>query len=212
MRLGPVRPLGAIAIALALTALFGVALQPGVSQADDTDATPESDREALLAFYEALDGENWRRKWDLEAPVDDWFGVNVGDDGLVQELVLSANELRGELPPESGDLANLQTLHLNSNELTGPIPAELGNLTHLQELHISRNMLSGAIPPELGNLAELRRLQLNDNQLTGPMPSWLGGLVNLEWLHLNDNMLTGPIPDLSPLTALKRLIIGPQPL
>ena len=147
-------PLVAIAIALALTALFGVALRPGVSQADDTDATPESDREALLAFYEALDGENWRRKWDLEAPVDDWFGVIVGDDGLVQGLVLSTNELRGELPPESGDLANLQVLHLNSNELTGPIPAELGNLTHLKELHVSRNMLSGAIPPELGNLAE----------------------------------------------------------
>ena len=76
------------------------------------------------------------------------------------------NELRGEIPPELGNLANLSRLDLVYNELRGEIPPELGNLGNLEFLDLGSNELRGEIPPELGNLANLSRLVLSYNLLS----------------------------------------------
>ena len=60
-------------------------------------------------------------------------------------LVLSVNRLRGEIPPEIGNLPNLTHLHLGENQLSGKIPAEIGSLTNLTELYLNNNQLSGEI-------------------------------------------------------------------
>ena len=124
-------------------------------------------------------------------------------------LSLWSNRLRGEIPPEIGNLSNLEELTLWRNQLSGPIPPEIGNLANLGELNLSENQLSGSIPPELGNLANLETLWLSYNQLSGAIPASLGNLVNLERLWLNDNQLSGPIPaELGQLTFLEYLSLG----
>ncbi len=155
-----------------------------------------TDREAMVALYNATDGPNWDddENWQSDAPLDEWKGVATSDDGRVIELDLSENRLSGEIPPELGDLADLERLSLNGNELSGKIPPELGSLANLELLSLYGNRLSGKIPPELGNLANLTELWLNSNQLSGEIPLELGNLANLESLWLRGNELSGCAP------------------
>ena len=48
----------------------------------------ETDREALVALYNATDGENWNEiaNWLGDAPLDEWEGVTTNDDGRVTAL------------------------------------------------------------------------------------------------------------------------------
>ena len=166
------------------------------------------DRAALVAFYNATAGPNWKRNnnWLSDVPISEWEGVSTGSNGRVTELILYWNHLTGEIPPELGNLANLLWLDLIGNQLTGEIPPELGNLVHLQKLDLIGNQLTGEIPPELGNLANLIRLTLTDNQFTGEIPPELGNLANLVALTLGDNLLTGEIPpELGNLVGLQML-------
>ena len=175
----------------------------------------ETDREALVALYNATDGPNWRRdntNWLSDAPISEWRSVSTDSDGRVVTLHLHFVGLKGELPPELGILSELRSLQLGENGLTGEIPPELGNLTNLETLQLEGNLLSGRIPPELGNLANLKVLALGDlysgNRLSGAIPPALGNLVNLEVLHIDRNQLSGEIPPkLGNLTGLKSLAL-----
>ena len=147
--------------------------------------SPETDRQALIALYDATDGENWRNdtNWLSDAPTGEWSGVTTNAEGRVIELDLDGNQLSGEIPPELGNLANLERLFLDGNQLSGEIPPELGNLANLERLFLSGNQLSGEIPPELGNPANLERLGLGENELSGEFPvrSWATRLIWNGW-------------------------------
>ena len=81
----------------------------------------ETDREALVALYNATGGPNWRRNnnWLSDVPISEWEGVTTDGNGRVTELDLHLNQLRGEIPPELGNLANLTKLWLTENQLRG---------------------------------------------------------------------------------------------
>ena len=169
-----------------------------------------TDRAALAALYNATDGANWLNNgnWLSNAPMREWHGVTTDSDGRVTRLLLSNNQLTGEISAELGSLTNLEWLRLTSNQLTGEIPAELGSLTNLRALWLGGNQLTGEIPEELGSLTNLKYLDLSFNQLTGGIPAELGDLTHLEGLWLNGNQLTGEIPEeLGSLTYLKNLYL-----
>ena len=173
--------------------------------------SPETDREALVAFYDATGGLNWEESnnWLSELPIGEWYGVTTDDNSRVIELALWNNQLSGEIPPELGNLANLESLQLRNNQLSGGIPPELGNLANLESLDLGENQLSGGIPPELGNLASLEYLELYENQLSGEIPPELGNLANLESLALRHNQLSGEIPpELGDLINLEWLALS----
>ena len=177
--------------------------------------SPETDRAALVALYNATDGENWldRTNWLSDAPTGEWSGVTTNANGRVTDLSLYDNQLTGEIPAELGNLTNLEVLSLDGNQLTGEIPAELGNLTNLELLYLDGNQLTGEIPAELGNLTNLEVLSLSSNQLTGEIPAELGNLTNLELLYLDGNQLTGEIPaELGNLTNLEGLSLSSNQL
>ena len=163
---------------------------------------------ALVALYNATDGPNWTNTWDLNQPMDTWFGVTLSGEGCVTSLILRFNQLSGNIPPELGNLSSLQDLYLNSNQLSGEIPAELGSLGNLEILTFDRNQLSGSIPPALGNLSSLRYLSLSSNQLSGSIPPELGNLSSLQDLYLQLNQLSGSIPpELGNLSSLQDLYL-----
>ena len=153
------------------------------------------DRAALVALYDATDGENWANNgnWLSDEPLYAWHGVIVSY-GRVTELHLFDNQLTGTIPAALGNLASLTVMNLNSNQLTGPIPTELGDLTSLTELRLYDNQLTGEIPVELAQLTQLVELYLWGNQLTGEIPVELGQLSQLQQLSLFSNQLTGEIP------------------
>ena len=135
----------------------------------------ETDREALVAFYNATDGPNWvnNENWLSDAPIGEWNGVTTDGSGRVIELSFFGNQLSGEIPPELGNLSNLEDLTLSVNKLSGEIPPDLGNLSNLRLLRLTENQLSGEIPPELGGLSNLIALFLAGNQLSGCVPEGL---------------------------------------
>ena len=169
---------------------------------------PLSDRKSLEILYEAAGGPTWgnSENWLTDAPLGDWYGVEVDGEGRVVRLALHSNNLRGPIPPELGDLTHLAGLNLAENDLSGPIPSEFSGLTNLTGLNLAENGLSGEIPPELGGLADLTTLDLGRNALTGAIPPELGDLSSLELLALGENELEGPIrAELGDISGLTRL-------
>ena len=174
-----------------------------------------TDKDALIALYQATDGDNWvsNQNWLSNDPIGTWYGVITDENDRVIDLDLSENELNGTIPSELGNLIYLEYLYLSENQLSGTIPSALGILSNLIELSLRSNELTGTIPPELGRLANLEALYLWDNELSGTIPTELGNLTNLEWLSFTENRLSGPIPPkLDKLTNLKALYLGKNEL
>ena len=138
----PTLGLCAPAVAFFRVWLNGIASLEGTG----VECAPPSDREILVALYEATDGRNWAiaDNWLTVAPLGNWYGVRADARGRVTGLDLGDNELTGPIPPELGNLPMLATLSLSSNNLAGPIPPEFGRLTRLTLLWLQRNNLSGA--------------------------------------------------------------------
>ena len=156
---------------------------------------PFSDREILTLLHEATGGANWYgdENWLSDAPLEEWFGVEVDDQGRVIRLQLYRNNLVGPLPPELAGLERLSRLQLGSNRLSGAIPPELGELSDLSHLGFFNNLLEGPVPPELGSLANLTRLELDRNPLTGLVPRSFLALDRLTHFYFTDtNGLCAP--------------------
>ena len=85
---------------------------------DDLDPIDASDRAALIALYDATNGENWgnNTNWKTDKPLGEWYGVSTNDSGQVIELSLYYNGLSGQIPPELGQLQNLIGLRLYNND------------------------------------------------------------------------------------------------
>ena len=168
-------------------------------------AIPDSERQALIAIYNATNGPGWtnRTGW-LGAPGTEcnWYGVNCSLNNVTW-LDLDNNNLVGPLPPGSFEaMRNLQFIYFYGNQLTGSIPS-LAGLTRLSALWMHDNQLTGAIPALAGS-GQLTSVNLSSNQLSGPIPD-LTGLDDLAGLLLSNNQLSGPIPSLDGLTDLVTL-------
>jgi Leucine-rich repeat (LRR) protein len=187
-------------------------------------AIPTEERAALIALYNATDGDNWlgNEGWKtpplhtdgfaLPGTEGHWRGIEVSGNHVIT-IFTTYNNVNGSLPPELGNLSHLEDLMLFGNPLRGSIPAELGKLSNLRNLELFRARLSGSIPPELGNLYNLKYLELDENQLSGSIPPELGKLSILIGLELNSNQLSGSIPpELGNLTNLKTLCLAKNKL
>ena len=195
-----------------------------------------TDRAALVAFYNATDGDNWTNNtnWLSDEPIGDWYGVTTNADGRVAAIELSDNLVGGTLPNSIDDLSELRTLDLSWNRhegesdqpgipfragsgpgigwdggLGGAIPSSIGNLSKLEKLNLGVNYFTGSIPTSLGNLVNLRELVLYWNDLSGSIPSALGNLTSLRTLWLFNNQLSGSIPSaLAQLGRLEKFSVG----
>ena len=185
-----------------------------INVVNPADCVPQSERDALMALYNATDGPNWKNNtnWGTDTPVSEWYGVTVEEniaDGScsVTKLSLVRNELNGSIPAGLSQLSNLNFLRFAFNDdLIGHIPPELGKLTKLEYLSLAFNSLTGPIPGELGGLSKLEKLYLFDNYLTDAIPPELGLLSSLQYLDFSNNSISGPIPaSIGSLTKLEDL-------
>lgn len=163
----------------------------------ELEQVPDAQRERLMALYNALDGPNWikGKNWNTEEDVGTWEGITVTDEAITG-LNLSGFGLKGQLPPEIGELTALKSLNLGNNPtLTGPLPKEIGNLVNLTILMAVTTGLEGPLPKEMGNLNKLTNLQLNKNQISGTIPKEWGGMAALINFGMFDTKISGPIPN-----------------
>ncbi len=180
-------------------------------------AIPAQERAALIALFNATNGNNWKNNSGWKTPPlhsdgfampgteGSWKGITVEEDSVIQ-IALDENALTGSIPAELGNIGNLENISMLHNQLNGIIPSELGSLSNLTRLHIQLNQLNGNIPPELANLTNLIEMDIGFNQLSGNIPKEFGNLTNLKTLNLEYNQLSGSIPaELGHLCNLKVL-------
>lgn len=168
----------------------------------------KQEKQVLLDLYTATNGLEWNKQWNVEQPVETWYGVTV-DNNKVTGINLLFNNLNGTLPASLGQLKNLKKLELSFNPISGTIPAELGNLEQLEVLAINGTAVSGNIPESLGRLSNLKQLHLSSNQLSGMVPESLGKLRKIEVFNVFDNDLHGSLPqELASCPNLKQLMVA----
>jgi Leucine-rich repeat (LRR) protein len=159
-------------------------------------AIPTSQRDALIAIYDATAGPNWNNSagWKGAAGTEcDWFGVDCNfEQTHVLSLQLHDNNLVGTIPSSIGQLSEIRSIYLSRNQLDGRIPATIGNLKKLETLEANGTQLDGPLPSELSTLPELRYLDLSYGEFTGAIPNL--SLTKLEYLSLAVNKLTGSVP------------------
>jgi gliding motility-associated-like protein len=184
----------------------------------------QSDSLSLVEFYLATDGPNWTNPWNLDQPMDTWYGVMLNDEGCVKDIDLDNNNLSGNLTQLN--LPALQDLHCSNNNLVGSIP-DFNGIPRVENIAFRDNNLTGTIP-DFSNIPLLRFFICADNNLEGSIPDFfntprlfnfrceennLSGSIpdftntpRLDHFACYDNDLTGSIPNFSNLTELEDLI------
>lgn len=160
-------------------------------QKPDNSAVLAQEREALIAIYNALDGDNWtnNENWCSNKPVGEWEGVITNASGVVEGLYLY--EGRGQIPDDIGNLSHLRELTFTfyvGNEAT-IIPESIGQLTNLTSLTLIGPNIFGCIPMSIGNLRQLEKLDIDDTNVSGSIPESIGNLTKLNYLYICFNPL-----------------------
>lgn len=177
-------------------------LEYTISQNPSNDYLLALEREALIAIYNALDGDNWtyNDNWCSDKPVSEWYGIVTNDNGSVIELNLY--EIKsGYIPDEIGALENLESLSCIDHNLSGKFPIDkLKGLKKLKSIRFrgihwyGTGGFSGIFPDELWELTNLETLVLEHNNFTGELSNSIGNLTELKYLSLQDNQLKGELP------------------
>ena len=120
---------------------------PAVPTETTPTGSPDPERTALRALYEATGGQDWKTNdgWLSDASIGQWQRVTINESGQVTGLDLGANRLNGEIPTELGDLSNLKLLFINDNNLAGALPQGLRGLSGLESFRFHNN--SGLCSP-----------------------------------------------------------------
>ena len=190
-------------------------------QLTENDIKPR-EKWALKELYTALGGDNWYNKgnWCSDKPVEQWYGVNVNDEGFVTSIDLKNNTLVGELPDVLGYFSKLESLNLGNdtdengvifykNQISGKIPEAICDLVSLEELYLHQLDLQGRLPENFGKLVNLRKLDLNHNKLYGTIADDVfSNMTNLESLILSYNEFHGTIlPKITHIISLKEVFL-----
>lgn len=175
---------------------------------------PESEYNALVALYNATDGDNWwdNNGWLQDTSVCDWYGVTcefMGDSDHVTRLDLWNNNLIGSIPDLS-DLVALRSLFLdsrNDNDFDNTIDLDLSMLSWIETLEEvgARWALwvTGSLNELLASSGTLTYLQL-----WSPMEPWvfdideLSAFTNLSKVYLENHILEWNLDTLGWLPSL----------
>ena len=118
---------------------------------------PQSERNALVAFYNATGGPNWTnsQNWNSTQAVSTWFGItvtNVSGQDRVTGIQLSENNILGSVGSTLNDLTFLTTINVANNDINGNL--DLTNLFRLSVLNVSDNNI-GSIQLNPSNVTDL---------------------------------------------------------
>lgn len=106
---------------------------------------------------------------------------------------------------KNGAFAKLTEVLLSGNQLTGQLTEDLGNVTNLEKLELNDNLLDGELPAEaLDNTKKLKALEkfcIAGNHISGKIPAVLAKrisgylyVLDADGFRLDGNSLAGPVP------------------
>ena len=208
---------------------------------DSIEGQHKREREALIAFYKALDGDNWTNNtnWCSDKPLSEWEGILAdGPHGFVSLIFFpSGNKFNGIIPKEIENLEYLYKIVLCEYEqgygFRGIIPEELFHSKYLQDVEISsihgeynivqlpqnHPTLSAlhleckeiSLPISIKGYESLETLTLTGGKI-GKLPEDIGDLKKLQTLHITSTDITTLPQSISQLTQLKHLYLGDNQL
>ena len=86
---------------------------------------------------------------------------------------VSNNQLKGTMPTELSQMANVEWVDTSYNSLSGTIPAELAELSRIKLLNLHHNQLEGSIPIELATATSSGpKIDVTFNNLVADMGEW----------------------------------------
>ncbi|MFA7332095.1 MAG: hypothetical protein WC326_13580 [Candidatus Delongbacteria bacterium] len=223
-------------------AALALGLTSGAARGQEiTEPLTAGERQALIDFYTALDGDNWvnhsgwkdaQGEFSPPGTEDTWYGVDLGWVGesmpgeppSVTHLAMSDNHLSGPIDELLEPFTNLVSVtFLREPGLTGQLPNLLGH-PYLVNLAFVECGLSGGLPTTAeGHVALPLHLQGLDLRGCALSLDWSQLLTmvcrdDLQTLDLQDIPLGGTLPDLrAEFPSLWRLdlqntgIAGPLP-
>lgn len=202
--------------------------QEGVINVDcrclvETSCNREADSLELVKFYSSTDGPNWTHSWDLNQPVDTWWGIELNEQGCVTRLDLDGNtqgiccetadehnignNLTGIWPVM--ELPELRVIDLTKNNLTGTIP-DLSGSPKLEFVDIASNNFSGGIGPQIASNFQLTNLWIQGNpQIGGSLPIELSNLPKFRSFLGWNCGFTGELPqEYGGIDSMTTLMVG----
>ena len=207
----------------------------------DQPTIPDVEYQALVDFYNAMNGANWNNKWDVtqnNLHEGAWFGVSI-ENGHITGLNLNNNyNVAGAIPPSIGDLKYLKNLSLYggsySKNLSTTDLSVLSELESLESLDLRYSQIKGDIPASWSKLKKLKTVYIGYNTLTAlpedigameslvtldatsnqikTIPASIGNLTNLVTLSLSSNQIEILIKELENITTLKTVDLSSNKL
>ncbi|KAK4392346.1 putative inactive leucine-rich repeat receptor-like protein kinase IMK2 [Sesamum angolense] len=113
---------------------------------------------------------------------------------MLEELNLSQNQIKGDIPEGLGSLSRLKSIDISNNAINGSVPESLFKLSSLVTINLENNYLDGQIPESIEQLRNLSILDLSNNKFQGQIPGVIGNITSITFLDLSENNLTGEIP------------------
>ena len=161
----------------------------------------ETERDALIDIYHATGGDDWHRNQDwLGAPGSEcaWSGVECSgaqhpEGQFVYRLVLSENNLTGELPGVLAGLNRLRSLVVSGNDLKGTLPSNLWGIMTLEDLYFADNRFTGAVPAGILD-RPLYRFRASNNRFSS--------FANADHLDIRDDLTRELVLDGNELSQL----------
>jgi len=168
---------------------------------ENSNSCVERDKAALIAFYNAMGGDNWKRNnnWLSDKPLSEWYGITTNQDGCVVIIELDGNFDNNTLSTGGNNLVGklydldfpmLERLLLGNNSLSGVIP-DFTKMPNLKVIGLHNNDLNGVIP-NFSKIPFATELAFNHNNLE-KFPD-LSQCPELKRIHFNFNRLAGSLP------------------
>ena len=144
-------------------------------------------RQALIDFYNAMDGPNWTNKenWLSDKPVNEWYGVST-ENGWVSVLRLNVNNLKGALPDCILNMGPIREIELGGNQITG-IPDWFTSIYSLRNVSFG-NMGLNTLPESLFKLPIINTALLRYNNFSGAIPEIVTRMMDnpiISGMHIN---------------------------
>ena len=191
---------------------------------DSIEGQHKREREALIAIYETLDGDNWHfnDNWCSDKPLDLWSGVYTNNGYVDYLAIIDKRDIgqRVSLPEEICNLSYLTTLRLENTDVD-KLPENIAHsslknfysenniyitLEDLQPIYAINGLLSIDVRANEFDMWGAGMEIYDMYQQPSPIPDEIFNIYSLEDLGLYGCNLSGEIPEkIGQLTNLRSL-------
>lgn len=170
----------------------------------------EKDYSVLCNFYDTTAGVSWKRKWNVASGriPGNWQGVTF-ENGRAVSIILTDNNLTGEIPEALFSLTYLREINFSNNRLSGDLNKLFAaNILpdSLISINLSRNSYKGAIPVSVSQLTKLKELNLSYNsfdEVEGLLPETINLDISYQTLG-KDSIQLSLQPELDITSTLSK--------